>query len=110
MSWSKVRFASSIMAHSSPRPSMSTRRGSLSSSSSPSALASRRAGSMVTTATFLPSSASPSATAAAVVVLPTPPEPAQMTIRRPSSSGSIDVSMRTKQFVSTLSGCQPLLR
>src|SRR5688572_32158226 len=36
---------------------------------------SRRAGSMVTTATFLPRSASPRATAAAVVVLPTPPDP-----------------------------------
>ena len=62
MSSSKVRLASSIIAHSSPRTSMpwparragSTRRGSLPSSSSPSALASRRAGSMVTTATRAP--------------------------------------------------------
>ena len=34
-------------------------------------------------------------TAAAVVVFPTPPDPAQMTIRFPSSRGSRDVSMRT---------------
>ena len=95
MSWSNVRLASSIIAHSSPSTSQSTRVGSLESSLSPSALASRRAGSIVTTATFSPRSASPSATAAAVVVLPTPPEPAQMTIRFPSSSGSRDVSMRT---------------
>src|SRR3954468_8329042 len=95
ISSSKVRLASSISAHSSPRASTVTRCGSLGSSSSPSAFASRRAGSIVTTATFSPRSASPSATAAAVVVLPTPPGPAQMTIRFPSSKGSRDVSMRT---------------
>ena len=56
----------------------STRCGSLPSSSTPSALASRRAGSMVTTATRAPSAARPIASAADVVVLPTPPEPAQI--------------------------------
>ena len=89
ISSSKVRLASSIIAHSSPRTSMpwparragSTRWGSLPSSSTPSALASRRAGSMVTTATRAPSAARPMASAADVVVLPTPPEPAQMTMR-----------------------------
>src|SRR3954469_15580664 len=103
MSWSNVRLASSIIAHSSPRSSIpcaakragSTRRGSLPSSASPSESASRRAGSIVTTATFRPRSARPIATAAAVVVLPTPPGPAQITIRRPASSGSTDVSTRT---------------
>ena len=92
MSSSKVRLASSIIAHSSPRSSMpwpakragSTRCGSLPSSSSPSALASRRAGSIVTTATRAPSAARPMASAADVVVLPTPPEPAQMTMRLPA--------------------------
>src|SRR3954467_6944915 len=93
--WWKVRLGSSMSAHSSPGASTVTRCGSFGSSSSPSALASRRAGSIVTTATFRPRSASPSATAAAVVVLPTPPGPAQMIIRFPSSKGSRDVSMRT---------------
>ena len=50
----------------------------------PSALASRRAGSMVTTATRAPSAARPMASAADVVVLPTPPEPAQTTMRLPA--------------------------
>ena len=62
MSSSKVRLASSIIAHSSPCISMpwpakragSTRRGSLPSSSSPSEFASRLAGSIVTTATRVP--------------------------------------------------------
>ena len=92
MSSSKVRFASSIIAHSSPRSSSpwpakwagSTSRGSLPSCSSPSELASRRAGSIVTTATRWPRAASPIATAAAVVVLPTPPEPVQMQMRLPA--------------------------
>src|SRR4051795_10339156 len=83
------------MAHSSPDTSASTRVGSFVSDDSPSAFASRRAGSIVTTATFNPCAARPSATAAAVVVLPTPPDPAQMTIRFPSSKGSREVSMRT---------------
>ena len=89
ISSSKVRLASSIIAHSSPRTSMpwparrlgSTRWGSLPSSSTPSALASRRAGSMVTTATRAPCAARPMASAADVVVLPTPPEPAQTMMR-----------------------------
>src|SRR5437764_276584 len=93
ISSSKVRLGSSIIAHNSPvtsRPppasrSGSIRRGSFSSSASPSAFASRRAGSIVTTATFAPRAAIPSATAAEVVVLPTPPEPAHTQTRLPSS-------------------------
>src|SRR3954471_8302485 len=100
---SNVRLASSIIAHSSPRISTpcgakraaSTRRGSLPSCSSPSALARRLAGSIVTTATRSPWAAMPIASAAEVVVLPTPPEPAQITIRLPSSSGTTDVMART---------------
>src|SRR5215213_1431110 len=100
---SNVRLASSIIAHSSPRISTpwgakragSTRCGSLPSCSRPSALARRLAGSIVTTATRRPSAAIPMASAAEVVVLPTPPEPAQMTIRLPSSSGTTDVMART---------------
>src|SRR5215207_9924102 len=99
MTSSNVRLASSIIAHSSPsistpwgsKRSGSTRRGSLPSSAIPSALASRFAGSIVTTATFIPCAAMPIASAAEVVVLPTPPEPAQMTMRLPSSSGTTDV-------------------
>ena len=64
---SNVAFASSIIAHSSPRISTpwpasssgSTRRGSLPSSSRPSESASRRAGSIVTTATRWPAAARP---------------------------------------------------
>src|SRR5918992_4899555 len=103
ISASNVRLESSIKAHSSPsirtpwslKRSGSTSRGSLPSSSSPSESASRFAGSIVTTATFRPRSAIPIASAAAVVVLPTPPDPAQTTIRLPSSSGSTDVITRT---------------
>src|SRR5215207_9257397 len=99
MTSSNVRLASSIIAHSSPSISTpcganragSTRCGSLPSSVIPSAFASRFAGSMVTTATFIPRAAIPVASAADVVVLPTPPEPAQMTMRLPSSSGTTDV-------------------
>ena len=46
---------------------------------------------MVTTATFAPSAAAPIASAAAVVVLPTPPEPAQTTILRPAISSATEV-------------------
>ena len=53
---------------------------------SPSESASRFAGSIVSTATFLPRAAIPAAIAAELVVLPTPPEPAQMQTRLPSSS------------------------
>src|SRR5215218_9729881 len=103
MTSSKVRLASSIMAHSSPSISTpcgakrlgSTRCGSLPSSAIPRALARRLAGSMVTTATRRPCAAMPMASAAEVVVLPTPPDPAQMTIRLPSSSGTTDVMART---------------
>ena len=61
----------------------STSAGSLPSSSRPSASASRRAGSIVTTATRAPRAARPIAIAADVVVLPTPPEPAQITTFAP---------------------------
>ncbi len=53
----------------------SMRRGSPVSSPSPSALARRLAGSMLTTATLRPRAARPSASAAETVVLPTPPAP-----------------------------------
>ena len=94
MSSSNVRLASSIIAHSSPRISIpwpanragSTSRGSLPSSVEPERVARRRAGSIVTTATRGPSAARPIAIAADVVVLPTPPEPAQMTTRLPSQA------------------------
>jgi hypothetical protein len=66
-------------------------RGSLPSSSSPSEFASRLAGSIVTTATFAPSAAAPIASAAAVVVFPTPPEPAQTTILRPPMRSAMEV-------------------
>ena len=62
----------------------------------PSESASRLAGSIVSTATFLPRAAIPAAIAADVVVLPTPPEPAQMqhascprAARRPRPSGDL---------------------
>src|SRR5919108_1365180 len=94
---SKVAFASSIIAHSSP-PSVSTPaslnsagstwRSSFPSSGRPSESARRLAGSIVSTETFLPRAAIPAAIAAEVVVLPTPPEPAQMHTRLPSSSSA----------------------
>ena len=43
---------------------------------------------MVTTATLAPSAAAPIAIAAAVVVFPTPPEPAQTTILRSAISSA----------------------
>src|ERR687895_444976 len=87
---SKVRLGSSIMAHSSPsRPSTFTLRSSLPSSGRPRELARRRAGSIVSTATFLPRAAMPSAMAADVVVFPTPPEPAQMQTSLRSSQRAI---------------------
>ena len=80
---SKVRFMSSIIASRLP-PALElislTGRGVLSSSPRPSDWASRRAGSMVSTTTLRPASAARTAEAAEVVVLPTPPEPQQMTI------------------------------
>ena len=100
ISSSKVRLASSISAHSSPRISTpwavkrsgSMRWGSLPSSARPSEFASRRAGSMVTTATFAPSAAAPMPSAADVVVLPTPPEPAHTTTRLPAISSATEVA------------------
>ena len=65
---------------------MSTRPGALPSSSSPSESASRFAGSIVSTATFIPRAAIPTPIAAEVVVLPTPPEPAQMQTDAPPGS------------------------
>src|SRR5262245_40351270 len=58
------------------------RRSRWSSASRPSELASRFAGSMVSTSALRPARAAASARAAAVVVLPTPPEPTQMRMRR----------------------------
>ncbi len=81
---SKVRFMSSIIASSEPPADASipfTGRGVLSSSVRPSDCASRRAGSIVSTQTVRPCSAARSASAAAVVVLPTPPEPQHTTMR-----------------------------
>jgi hypothetical protein len=75
---SKVRRMSSIIAARLPlgsKPSTSTSLGVLPSSRSPSACARRRAGSMVSTTVLRPRSAARTAIAAAVVVLPTPPEP-----------------------------------
>src|SRR5918996_2164988 len=94
---SKVCLASSIIAHSSPSPvsipadsnsAGSTWRSVLPSSGSPSESASRLAGSMVSTATRRPRAAIPAAIAAEVVVFPTPPDPAQMHTRLPSSSSA----------------------
>ena len=98
---SKVAFASSIIAQSSPF--ISTPQGSKScgstifgvfpSSSRPSESARRLAGSIVSTHTFWPRAARPAARAAEVVVLPTPPDPAQMQIPRPSTM-SVIVAIR----------------
>ena len=77
---SNVPFVSSIKAHNSPGHGPSIRPGSLVNDSSPNASARRLAGSMVTTHDRRPARAPCSAMAAAAVVLPTPPEPQQMTI------------------------------
>ena len=87
---SPSRRASSPTARPSSRPPArsnsagSTRLASLPSSFSPSESASRLAGSIVSTQTFRPRAAIPVAIAAEVVVLPTPPEPAQMQMSLPS--------------------------
>ena len=87
--WRRTRpshacLVSSIAAHSSPRgatpaswnAASGTRVAALPRPSSPSASASRRAGSTVSTSTLPPwCTAAMAAAAAAVVVLPTPPEP-----------------------------------
>ena len=62
-----------------------TGRGSLSSTVRPRDCASRRAGSMVRTTTLRPASAARTPIAAAVVVLPTPPEPQHTMMRVPGS-------------------------
>jgi hypothetical protein len=92
MSSSKVRLASSIIAHSSPSISIpwpakrAGRRARLVAELlEPERVGQRRAGSMVTTGHALPARASPIASAADVVVLPTPPEPATMQTDLPSS-------------------------
>ncbi len=90
---------SNIAAQSSPRGSMpaaanaasGTRTSVLPKRSRPSAPARRRAGSTVSTSTFPPRwVAAIVAMAAAVVVLPTPPDPQAMTISRDASNASID--------------------
>src|SRR6266540_2338949 len=85
MTSSKVRRMSSIIASRPPGsrssdPLPRTGRGSLESTSRPSAWASRLAGSMVSTQVRRPCCAPRSATAAAVEVLPTPPEPQHTTM------------------------------
>src|ERR1022692_4725097 len=67
-----------------------TRRGVLSSEDNPIDWARRLAGSTVSTTTWRPRSAARSPTAAAIVVLPTPPEPQQtmILVRRSSMSWS----------------------
>src|SRR6185437_6389994 len=93
---SKVRRMSSIIACSSPGTSAAsgTRCGVLTRPLTPSACASRLAGSIVKTQTLRPYSAARSAIAAAVVVLPTPPAPQHTTTR-------LDVSRRIDARSST---------
>ena len=93
-----MRLASSIIAHSSPSastPWAASRAGRpvrlVAELLEPERVASRRAGSIVTTATFSAALGQPQRERGRVVVLPTPPEPAQMTIRFPSSSDSTEV-------------------
>jgi hypothetical protein len=90
-----------MAAHSSPRGSVpdarnssaGTRVSTLPNRSSPRAFASRRAGSTVMTSTFPPRWAvAMAATAAAVVVLPTPPEPQQITISFAATRCSSEVA------------------
>ena len=69
-----------------------TGRGVLSSSVSPMACASRRAGSIVSTTVRRPASAARSAIAAAVVVFPTPPLPQVTTMRVARSRTSESMS------------------
>src|SRR5688572_21400882 len=97
MTSSHVRLMSSIIAVSRPsgfgRPTAANARSPTSASSlpisgSPSAFASRLAGSIVSTIVRLPSRAACIAIAAEVDVLPTPPGPTQTTQRALSSNGS----------------------
>ena len=112
-------FASSIIAQSSPPPGStpasansagSTWRSALPSSGRPSESARRFAGSIVSTATFLPRAAIPAAIAAEVVVLPTPPEPAQMQTRLPSSSSATRGHQATSRSASALDLPRPRAR
>src|SRR5215210_4240097 len=122
---SNVAFASSIIAQSSPpfvstpssaNSSGSTWRSWLPSSGRPSESASRLAGSIVSTATFLPRAAIPVAIAAAHVVLPTPAEPAQMQIRLPSRMSatpamrSVGRAHGSLAFRASLRGVSPIRR
>ena len=88
---SNVPFGSSIMACSSPGHGPSIRVGRLVRSSRPRELASRLAGSMVTTQAVRPRRAASRANAAAVVVLPTPPEPQHTMIDLSVTTCSIEV-------------------
>ena len=82
ISSSKVPLGSSMRAHSSPGQSPSICRGVLARVSTPSASASRLAGSMVTTQARRPRRAASRAKAADTVVLPTPPDPQHTTMAR----------------------------
>src|SRR4051812_17646080 len=98
---SKVRLVSSIMTVSEPdtrSPASAKRAGSMRCASvfiseSPRLSARRRAGSMVRHSVRLPAMAAPSPKAAAVVVLPTPPQPTQRITRRESMSGPSDTAL-----------------
>src|SRR5580698_4619761 len=79
---SNVPFVSSMTAYSSPGQSPSTGAGVFGNESTPSASASRRAGSTVTTHARRPVRAACSANVAATVVFPTPPGPQQTTTGR----------------------------
>src|SRR5664279_5834362 len=88
---------SSIIASRRPpavRSTSGTTRGTLSRCSRPIDWASRRAGSMVSTHTRRPCSAARRASAAAVVVLPTPPEPQHTMIPVPRLASSASISRR----------------
>src|SRR5262245_26162396 len=85
-----------------------TCRGLLSNSDSPSACASRRAGSIVNTTVRRPwCSAARNAIAAAVVVLPTPPEPQHTTIRMRGSPSTASTS-NTQSSLAGQHGREPL--
>src|SRR5579864_1067698 len=116
--WRRMRLShdclvSSIAAHSSPlgftpasaNASSGTRAATLPNAPTPSASASRLAGSTVSTRTFPPwRTAAIAAAAAAVVVLPTPPEPHAITISCDTSSCSIDPERRSGISVPQLGG------
>src|ERR1700734_3842233 len=100
---------SSIIACSVPPDSPAapgTGRGVLSSDDRPIDCARRRAGSTVSTTACLPRSAARRPSAAAVVVLPTPPEPQQTMIRVRGSSSSRSTS---RAGPGRMSGCSLLV-